>query len=117
VVGIILPNSLETIGDDTFAQWSGLRSVSLPSGLKTIGTTAFQECTNLSSITIPASVESIGIYAFFYAGLTSITFDGNDTSVGAIDLFGPSGTFNTTYNNQSNKAGTYTLSGNTWSKQ
>ena len=87
---IVLPSSLQTIGDSVFHSCSELTNITIPasvtsignsafwgcsklqtvtfaegSQLQTIGSNAFRRCSALTSITIPASVTSIGNYAFF----------------------------------------------------
>lgn len=60
---VVMPNSLEEIGDLAFNKCSRLRTVVLNEGLKTIGRNAFRG-TKVKSIHIPASVEWIGSGAF-----------------------------------------------------
>ena len=78
-----IPNSVTSIGDDTFYGCSGLTSVSIPNSVKTIGDGAFEGCSSLTSVTIPNSVTSIGGNAFAYCrGLTSLTIGNSVTSIG-----------------------------------
>lgn len=64
--GIILPETMRTIGKMAFYGVLGIKSVSLNEGLQTIGEMAFYGCNNSSftSITIPSTVTSIGKNAF-----------------------------------------------------
>ncbi len=84
-VKIILPKSLETIGNDAFMN-AKISSINFPSGLKQIGANAFYNCkftsdpilndkleiigssafcdSNIKSVTIPKSVAKIGLNAF-----------------------------------------------------
>ena len=68
-----------TIGENTFASFSNITSVSLPSSITTIGNYAFFNCTSLTSITIPESVVTIGTYAFSGCTMLSeINFNANN---------------------------------------
>ena len=64
IESIIIPNSVESIGDDAFAWCRSLKSIIIPDSVKWIGDDAFIWCKNLKSIVIPNSVEEIGNYAF-----------------------------------------------------
>ena len=56
--------SVTSIGDDAFADCTGLTSVTIPNSVTSIGNSAFAYCTGLSSVTIPNSVTTIGNSAF-----------------------------------------------------
>jgi hypothetical protein len=64
VTNLIIPNSVTTIGDNTFVGCESIKSVTIHNKVKTIGNSAFWYCKNLTNITIPDSVTSIGDYAF-----------------------------------------------------
>ncbi len=65
--------SVTSIGNDAFADCSGLTSVTIPNSVTSIGDRAFYNCSGLTSVTIPNSVTSIGDYAFYgCSGLTSV---------------------------------------------
>ena len=84
--GIIIPNSVETIGDYAFES-SGLESVLIPDSVISIGNSAFRYCGNLTSITIPASVETVGKCAFEHtSGLHQASILGMETQMGS-DMF------------------------------
>ena len=102
----IIPNSIETIGDESFMFCSALKSISIPgcvksirdyafdgcdslisvvinNGVINIGKYAFQRCHSLKSITIPNSVKYIDDKAFAWcSSLTSISFGNSVTSIG-----------------------------------
>ena len=63
---VVIPETIETIGTNTFCNWFYLEEVEFAgnSKLKTIGKWAFWNCRSLKSITIPASVETIETCAF-----------------------------------------------------
>lgn len=63
---IILPNSVLTIGAESFASnGADLIEVGLPKNLTSIGSKAFHYCSSLTEITIPNSVTSIGENVFY----------------------------------------------------
>ncbi|NCA66552.1 MAG: hypothetical protein EOM87_00660, partial [Clostridia bacterium] len=66
LVSIILPNTVDTIGEKAFMYCEALVSVDIPESVTSIAPWAFSSCTALCSVNIPASVENIGAYAFAY---------------------------------------------------
>jgi hypothetical protein len=60
-----IPNSVTSIGNNTFHSCSSLTSITLPNSVTTIGSGAFASCSSLTSITIPNSVKTIGRQAFW----------------------------------------------------
>ena len=76
ITSISIPDSVITIGSQSFDGCSKLATVSIDenSQLTSIGSYAFDDCSSLTSITIPDSVTTIGSYAFDgCSSLTSIT--------------------------------------------
>ena len=62
---IVLPNSINSIGDFAFFQCYELSTIEIPYGVITIGNGAFMECGGLTgSLIIPNSVTTIGEWAF-----------------------------------------------------
>ena len=59
-----LPDSVTTIGNNTFSGCTSLTSIDLGNLVTTIGNYAFSSCSSLTSITIPDSVTTIGTNAF-----------------------------------------------------
>jgi hypothetical protein len=72
---IVLPQSLENIGNDAFEGCLVIRNIELPSGLKTIGQSAFYNTPALEGIRIPASVEDIKPDAFEESGIREFVMD------------------------------------------
>lgn len=71
---VVIPSTVDTIGEYAFYPCSSLTTVTLPNGLSRIGNYAFYDCSSLSSINIPNSVNYIGEWAFRgTTNLTSIT--------------------------------------------
>ena len=84
VTVVEIPETIEgypvtSIGDEAFADFYSLTSVTIPDSVTSIGNYAFCACSSLTSITIPDSVTSIDNNAFIYCiSLTSITVDKNN---------------------------------------
>ena len=81
LTGIVIPNSVISIGDNAFVECSSLTNMTIPNSVTSIGGFAFYDCENLKSITIPNSVKTIGEWAFCLSGLTSITIPNSITSI------------------------------------
>lgn len=96
--GLILPDSLETIGIGAFG-YNRFEEIVIPDNVKTIEDGGFEYCSKLKTITLPASLVSIGASAFagtvletvYYKGpqaqweilKTNISTTGNDKLTGA----------------------------------
>ena len=59
-----IPNSIKSIGSNSFVLCKSLISLTIPESVTSIGGYAFDGCSNLVSITIPDSVTNIGGDAF-----------------------------------------------------
>ena len=82
IKSIVLPNSIKTIGEESF-YGCGMSSIVIPNSVTTIGMYAFYGCNNLTSISLPRSIESIENAAFGYCyGLTTIIIPDSVTSIG-----------------------------------
>lgn len=75
--GTVIPNTIDTIGEDAFYRCDSLRSIIIPNGVKSIESSAFDWCENLTTISIPNSVIKIGDYVFGGGKLDSITIPGS----------------------------------------
>ncbi|MDR2900203.1 MAG: leucine-rich repeat protein [Treponema sp.] len=110
IKGIILPNDLETIGDNAFHSCRNLTSITIPDSVTTIGEYTFSSCRSLTSVTIPDSVTSIGSRAFSYCdGLTSINIPDSVTSIGSAAFDGCSSLTNITIPDSVTSIGNYTF--------
>lgn len=61
---IVIPSSVETIGDYAFYECNDLKELEIQDGVKTIGTRAFWGAYGIKSVELPASVSSIAPCAF-----------------------------------------------------
>ena len=63
---IILPETVEVLGDSAFRQCTNLKEITLPDALNTIGDAVFLKCSALYRVSLPDSVTSVGKSVFFY---------------------------------------------------
>ena len=73
--GLILPNSLETIGIGAF-EFNRFEEIVIPDNVKTIEDGGFMDCSALTTITLPASLTSIGASAFAGTVLKTVNYKG-----------------------------------------
>ena len=73
ITDLVIPNSVTSIGGNTFTSCIGLTSVTIPNSVTSIGPGAFLGCIGLTSVTIPNSVTSIGSGAFMNTVISKIT--------------------------------------------
>ena len=87
---VILPASLETIGNEAFMNCDKLETVTcLGNNLTDIGDCAFYGCISLQQIAIPDGVTSIGSFAFFRCtSLQQIAIPNGVTSIGQCAFYG-----------------------------
>lgn len=79
----VIPETVTTIGQDSFSCCNLLATISVPDSVKSIEKRAFDSCENLTSITIPDGVTSIGSMAFEWcSSLTSICIPNSVISLG-----------------------------------
>lgn len=85
LVSVTIPDSVVTIGSQSFAHNSGLTSVTFQgvSKVTTIEGFAFYQAVNLESVTLPASLVTVGDNAFQgLLKLTTLTIPANVTTIG-----------------------------------
>jgi len=79
---LIIPGTVEMVGNYTFQEFKGITSLTLSEGVRTVGESSFSRCINLSSITLPQSLSSIGAQAFYdCTGVTTLTVPDNVTEI------------------------------------
>lgn len=82
-----IPEGVKSIGR-AFYGFKSLTSVKFPSTLETIGDQAFANCTSLAEIEIPASVQSMGSVFFSCTGLKKVTFQGGVKEFTGMTFYG-----------------------------
>ena len=81
---ITIPNSVTSIGTYAFSRCSSLTSIEIPNSITSIGYEAFYGCSSLKSVIIPDSVTNIEEYAFSgCSSLNNIEIPNSVTSIGA----------------------------------
>lgn len=65
IESIILPESLEEIGEYAFKNLNHLESMEIPEGVRKIGKGAFEGCNLLSKVTLPETLEERGEKIFY----------------------------------------------------
>ena len=83
VTEVILPETLEEIGNYALAGCRNITNITIPNGVTSIGQRAFYSCSNLTGgINIPYSITNIGQYAFESCSkLTDIYVNNNEANV------------------------------------
>ena len=80
--GLIILDSVTSIGFCAFQDCTGLTSVTIPGSVKSIDSQAFEGCTGLTDITIPDSITMIEVSTFQGCiGLTNLTIPGSITMI------------------------------------
>lgn len=80
---VILPDSLETIGRDTFQICSALERITLPDSVTLIEESAFYSCKSLKEINLSKNLKEIKYHAFWYCeSLTEIVFPASFETLG-----------------------------------
>ncbi|MBQ9438697.1 MAG: leucine-rich repeat protein [Lachnospiraceae bacterium] len=64
IEAIVLPASLQSIGEDTFFECDKLKEITLPSHIRRIPNRCFYGCASLQRVKMPDGVAEIGEYAF-----------------------------------------------------
>lgn len=78
-----LPNTLESIGTESFFNCKALTEIEIPDNVTMIGESAFSGCSSLGKITLSSNLSSIGKSAFYNcSALTSITLPSSLTTLG-----------------------------------
>jgi hypothetical protein len=83
LTSIIMPKSLESIGDRSFYECDNLETVYLPKSCQSIGSYAFYHCINLKNIDI-SNIYELGEHAFEYTKIETINFKCYDVAYGAF---------------------------------
>ena len=84
---LVIPDGVTTLARN-FYGFKSLTSVTLPETLERLGDQTFANCTGLTSVEIPASVKSIGSAFWCCTGLETISLSEGLESIGASTLYG-----------------------------
>ncbi|MCR4644796.1 MAG: leucine-rich repeat domain-containing protein [Oscillospiraceae bacterium] len=86
---VTIPESVDRIEEDAFANCRRMTSVTIPGSVKTICSRAFLNCTGLTAITLPEGLRDIGRSVFEHCtGLTSVTIPESLTSIPELTFKG-----------------------------
>ena len=86
---VIIPSTVEEIGNGAFGECDKLTCVEFNYGLKRIGDSAFEGCTSLIEVDLPDEIESIGSEAFAGCkGIKAVNVPGNANLVLGNWVFG-----------------------------
>lgn len=89
LTGIVIPNSVEIIGDFAFIYCENLLAINIPYSVKYIGENAFSNCTSLSVVSIPDNLKFLGEEAFKDCkNLTMVTIGNSVTTIGKRTFYG-----------------------------
>ena len=66
IISIVVPNSVEVIGQGVFSNMDNLTRATLPNGLKVIPGWLFHRSAKLTSVNLPSDLEEIHAQAFVY---------------------------------------------------
>ena len=92
LTSVVIPDSVTEIDESVFYGCSGLTSVVIPKGVTKIDRFAFCGCSALTSIVIPDGVTEIGECAFDRcSGLTGVVIPDSVTVIGRSAFYGCSG--------------------------
>ena len=83
ITTIVIPDSVEYIGNYAFSGCTSFGSVTIPNGVTEIGTAAFSGCIALKSVDIPSSITTVGSRIFENCtALESVTLNDSLTNIG-----------------------------------
>ena len=111
---VVLPESIDEIGNDAFAGCVNLQSVTIPDSIRTIGDGAFSGCSSLTSADLGGMLETLGARAFEgCASMQSVEFGENLATVGEFAFDGCSSLVSAYLPNSVSSLGTGAFRNNT----
>ena len=75
IVDLVIPESVDTIKNNTFFGIAGVKSIKFNDALQSIGSYAFYDCKDLTNVVIPGNVTAIGERAFNSSNVRDLTFE------------------------------------------
>ena len=85
---IVLPSSLESIGEYCFSNCSALSNINIPKSITTLPSGLFSGCVSINSFTIPSHVSTIGNYCFANTSISSISIPDTVSNIGSYAFSG-----------------------------
>jgi len=86
---LVLPETVNSLASNIFAECPNLESVTLPSGLTRLPNQLFDKCPKLTTVNIPAGVTSLPDYLFRNCtSLAHVTLPASLTSIGSDCFYG-----------------------------
>ena len=86
---LVLPNSVETLMNNSFQQCASLETFTAGEGLKTIGANTFIKCDNLRELKLNEGLQTISFNAFGEAcSLEKLVIPASVDSIGSLDAYG-----------------------------
>lgn len=111
---VVLPESIDEIGNDAFAGCVNLQSVTIPDSIRTIGDGAFSGCSSLTSADLGGMLETLGARAFEgCTSMQSVEFGENLATVGEFAFDGCSSLVSAYLPNSVSSLGTGAFRNNT----
>lgn len=86
IAEVVFPDTIESIGENAFANCNNITKLELPTNIKEIGNTAFLNYSASGELVIPESVTRIGIEAFRGTKITSLVIK-NPNIIYGRDVF------------------------------
>lgn len=83
MISNVVPGTVQTINEGSFAFHPTLQSVTIPGSVRTVEDWSFSAMSNLSRIDVEEGLESIGSYAFAWTGVREVNVPASVTSIGA----------------------------------
>ncbi|MCH5249100.1 MAG: leucine-rich repeat protein [Lachnospiraceae bacterium] len=90
---VIVPEGVETIGKNAFADYSELKGITLPASVNLIDEAAFKNCTKLTQLSVPKAVEEIRKEAFYNDTSLFMVFI-KDSAYSSMERIGDGAFFN-----------------------
>ena len=86
---VVIPEGVDTIGNNAFAFCDTLQSLEIPEGVRIVGNCAFLQCFKLKHIQFPDSLNQVDNGAFYgCSGLEEVVFANRTVEIGSGAFYG-----------------------------